>query len=56
MILEIKVTKKDNKIFLTQSHYIEKVLHRFGFSYCKPNKMPLGTLELEKNEGPYSSH
>ena len=35
VILNIKLIKNKNGITLSQSHYTEKVLSRFGFADCK---------------------
>ena len=35
VILNIKLMKNENGITLSQSHYTEKVLSRFGFADCK---------------------
>jgi hypothetical protein len=36
VILNIKLIKGENGITLTQSHYMEKVLSRFGYKDSKP--------------------
>jgi hypothetical protein len=41
VILNIKVLKDDDGgITLLQSHYVEKILSRFGYSDCKSSPMP----------------
>ena len=37
VILNIKLIKVDGGINLSQSHYVEKVLNRFGFINSKPS-------------------
>ena len=53
VILNIKLLR-DNEggITLLQSHYVEKVLSRFGFSDCKPSQTPYDPSGLvQKFEG-----
>jgi hypothetical protein len=40
IILNIKLIKGENRITLTQSHYVEKVLSRFGYKDSKPSSTP----------------
>jgi hypothetical protein len=40
VILNIKLIKKDSGIVLSQSHYVEKVLSRFGFMDSKSSLTP----------------
>ena len=40
VILNIKLMKNENGITLSQSHYTEKVLSRFGFADCKVAPTP----------------
>ena len=41
VILNIKLLKNDNGgITLLQSHYVEKILNRFGYSDCKSSPTP----------------
>jgi hypothetical protein len=40
VILNIKLIKVKNEITLTQSHYVEKVLSRFGYKDSKPSPTP----------------
>src|SRR6185503_11050728 len=51
VILNIKLVKEINGgVILTQSHYVEKVLSRFGYSDYKPVSTPYDTsLILRKN-------
>ena len=51
VILNIKLLRDDNGgITLLQSHYVEKVLSRFGYSDCKPSSTPYDpSVLLRKN-------
>jgi hypothetical protein len=40
VILNIKLIKGENVITLMQSHYVEKVLSRFGYKDSKPSPTP----------------
>jgi hypothetical protein len=40
VILNIKLIKGEHVITLTQSHYVEKVLRRFGYKNNKPSPTP----------------
>jgi hypothetical protein len=40
VILNIKLIKGENEITLTQSHYVKKVLSRFGYKDSKPSPTP----------------
>jgi hypothetical protein len=40
VFLNIKLIKGDNDIILTQSHYVGKVLSRFGYKDNKPSPTP----------------
>ena len=52
VILNIKVTKGEDGITLSQSHYVEKILSRFGFSESKSSPTPYDpSLKLRKNRG-----
>jgi hypothetical protein len=42
VILNIKLIKGENEITLMQSHYVEKVLSRFGYKESKPSPTPYG--------------
>jgi hypothetical protein len=51
VILNIKLIKGENWITLTQSHYVEKVLSRFGYKDNKPSPTPYdSSLVLRKNK------
>jgi hypothetical protein len=51
VILNIKLIKGENEITLTQSHYVEKVLSRFGYEDSKPSPTPYDlSLILRKNK------
>ena len=52
IILNIKLVKESNdRVTLTQSHYVEKVLSRFGYSDCKPISTPYdANVILKKNK------
>jgi hypothetical protein len=51
VILNIKLIKKDSEITLSQSHYVEKVLSRFGFMDSKPSSTPYDpSMTLRKNK------
>jgi hypothetical protein len=51
VILNIKLIKVDGRITLLQSHYVEKVLKRFGFSDYKPSPTPYDpSVTLRKNK------
>ena len=50
-ILNIKLIKGENEINLLQSHYVEKVLSRFGYIDSKPSPTPYDpSLILRKNK------
>jgi hypothetical protein len=40
VILNIKLIKGENEITLMQSHYVKKVLSRFGYKDSKPSPTP----------------
>jgi hypothetical protein len=40
VILNIKMIKEDSGMTLSQSHYVEKVLGRFGFMDSKSSPTP----------------
>jgi hypothetical protein len=49
VILNIKLLREGNGgITLVQSHYVEKVLSRFGFSKCEPAPTPYDPNKLLK--------
>lgn len=51
VILNIKLIKGENGITLTQSHYVEKVLSRFGYKDSKPSPTPYDpSVILRKNK------
>ena len=52
VILNIKLLRDDNGgITLLQSHSVEKVLSRFGYSNCKPSPTPYdASVLLRKNQ------
>jgi hypothetical protein len=51
-ILNIKLIKGENGIILKQSHYVENILNRFGFSDSKDSPTPFDpSLKLRKNRG-----
>jgi hypothetical protein len=51
VILNIKLIREgDGGVTLLQSHYVEKVLSLFGFSYCNPAPTPYDpSMILRKN-------
>lgn len=51
VILNIKLVRGDNgEITLLQSHYVEKILSRFGYADCKPSPTPYDpSVLLRKN-------
>jgi hypothetical protein len=51
VILNIKLIKGENVITLTQSHYVKKVLSRFGYKDNKPSPTPYDpSLVFRKNK------
>ena len=52
VILNIKLLRDENNgITLVQSHYVEKVLSRFGYADCKSSPTPYdSSIVLRKNE------
>jgi hypothetical protein len=53
VILNIKLIKEESEITLSQSHYVEKVLSRFGYMDRKPSPTPYDpsvTLRKNKND------
>jgi hypothetical protein len=53
VILNIKLIKEESGITLSQSHYVEKVLSRFGYMDNKPSPTPYDpsvTLRKNKND------
>jgi hypothetical protein len=53
VILNIKLSRdSDGGVTLLQSHYVEKVLSRFGYSDCTPSPTPYDpSISLSKNRG-----
>ena len=52
VILNIKLIKGENGIILKQSHYVENILNRFGYSDSKDSPTPFDpSLKLRKNRG-----
>jgi hypothetical protein len=51
VILNIKLSKgSDGRVTLLQSHYVEKVLSRFGYNDCIPSPTPYDpSVSLSKN-------
>ncbi|KAK1698184.1 hypothetical protein QYE76_014881 [Lolium multiflorum] len=50
VILNIKLIKNESGITLTQSHYVEKILSRFGYIDSKPSSTPYDPgVTLRKN-------
>jgi hypothetical protein len=51
VILNIKLIKANSGITLSQPHYVEKVLKRFGLFDCKPSPTPYDpSVTLQKNK------
>ena len=52
VILNIKLLREgDGGVTLLQSHYVEKVMNRFGFSDCEPAPTPYDpSVLLRKNQ------
>nr|ABA94508.1 retrotransposon protein, putative, Ty1-copia subclass [Oryza sativa Japonica Group] len=51
VILNIKLIRDENGITLLQSHYVEKILNRFGYIDSKPSPTPYDpSLLLRKNK------
>ena len=51
VILNIKLVKDENGITLSQSHYVEKILSRFGYVNSKPSPTPYDpSVILRKNK------
>jgi hypothetical protein len=52
VILNIELNKTENGMTLMQSHYVEKVLSRFGFLDSRPSPTPYDpSIILRKNKG-----
>nr|KAJ0204847.1 hypothetical protein LSAT_V11C500242580 [Lactuca sativa] len=53
VILGIRIRKGNNRISISQSHYIEKMLKKFNFENCSPVSTPIDpSLKLLPNKGP----
>jgi len=51
VIVGIKITRDSDCIMLSQEHYIEKILKRFGYFDCTPVSTPYdGSFHLRKNK------
>ena len=51
VILNIKLIKGENGITLSQSHYVDKILSRFGYVDSKPSPTPYDpSVILRKNK------
>ena len=52
VIINIKLIKSENGVILKESHYMEKILNRFGFSDSKSSPTPFDpSLNLHKYIG-----
>ena len=53
VILNIRLLRNsEGGITLLQSHYVEKILSRFGYSDCKPSATPYDpSVRIRKFEG-----
>jgi hypothetical protein len=52
VILGIKITRSEKGISLDQSHYMEKILKKYGYYDCKEKNTPYdGSVKLFKNTG-----
>ncbi|GJT26038.1 zinc finger, CCHC-type containing protein [Tanacetum coccineum] len=52
VILGIKIKRKNKRIVITQSHYIEKILKKFNREDCSPVSTPMDPVEkLKPNTG-----
>nr|GEX42136.1 hypothetical protein [Tanacetum cinerariifolium] len=52
VILGIKIKRENKGIFITQSHYIEKILKKFNREDCSPVSTPMNLVEkLKPNTG-----
>jgi hypothetical protein len=52
VILNIKLVREgDGGVVFTQSHYVDKILSRFGYNDCKPAPTPyVASKMLRKNK------
>ncbi|GJX01250.1 zinc finger, CCHC-type containing protein, partial [Tanacetum coccineum] len=52
VILGIRIKHESNRIEISQSHFIEKVLKKFNYFNCTPVSIPIDTSEkLMPNNG-----
>ena len=52
VILNIKLLREENGgVTLVQSHYVDKVLSRFGYNDCKPVSTPYDPSIILRTEG-----
>ena len=52
VILSVKIIRMGDSIMLSQEHYVEKILKRFGHFDAKPMSIPYdGNIHLMKNRG-----
>jgi len=52
IILDIKIIRRDNGIMLTQEHYVEKLIKKFGHFYVTPMSTSYDVnTQLKKNKG-----
>ncbi|GMI72562.1 cysteine-rich RLK (RECEPTOR-like protein kinase) 8 [Hibiscus trionum] len=52
VILGVKIIRKDDSIILSQGHYVEKLLKKFGYFDTKPVNTPYdANTQLKKNIG-----
>jgi hypothetical protein len=52
IILDIKIIRRDNGIMLTQEHYVEKLIKKFGYFYVTPVSTSYDiNTQLKKNKG-----
>ena len=50
VILGVKITRMDDSVMLSQEHYVEKILKRFGHFDAKPVSTPYdANTHLKKN-------
>ena len=51
VILDVKITRMGDSIMLSQEHYVEKILKRFGHLDVKPMSIPYdASTHLMKNQ------
>ena len=52
IILDIKIIRRENGIMLTQEHYVEKLIKKFGYFYVTPVSTFYDVnTQLKKNKG-----